>query len=307
MQKFIVREGSLWERSGNPEDLETIDSINKDLEKTATELSKLLIDFKLTIAVVSKAETRCFVYRGDQNKHHYILGINSGTFFNIKNWMNGTELFNSMLADSYIGINLNINLSKITEISTDLTVKALIYHEFAHIMRGHHGYINDAEDNNDKKERRKKCEIDADKWSAYVLVSDIHKHVRNLADNYGGDVYLISDCILEIMAASLYRCFSFYNQICTPETPYNPHPLIRATRISVGVGDNLLPTETFDLRALTRLQKILDGLSRAEAYVSTPMEQKDWDLAKIIELTNSENNLQNGFEKELVPFAPIKR
>jgi hypothetical protein len=265
---------------------------------------------KIHVVICARADTKVFAWPYSLANHEYILGINYGTFANISTQLKDDSLWSTMIEkSSYVH---NLPLPDLYILAAQITINALAYHEIAHIIRGHLSYYKDGKNisNQEGFSRKELCEVDADKWSSYLLGGDVLSLSKGIASHFFGVEQLFSPVaseILEILAISLYRCFAVYNhQAVKPSTLY-PHPLIRAIRVAVGAADNLETSSVEPSIALARLSSILSGLSYAEDYINDTLNlpQREWDIGK--EIINFEANYSDelkNLEHVLPPFFP---
>jgi len=181
-----------------------------------------------------------------------------------------------------------------------------------HIIRGHFGYrlegINISEE--ESAYRKKICEVDADKWSSYVLGGEILSHSKLIAQVLIGNEKsypLIATELLEILSIALYRCFAVYNHPTVRYSSLYPHPLIRATRIAVSAGDNIERGDIDINTIFSRLNSVLNGLAYAEENIEKEfgVHQKSWDLgAELVAFESNYSSALKDLEKNLIPFVP---
>jgi hypothetical protein len=296
LQSFLVREfskrfGPLWEPDAREladkhGDAYLADSVRHEIQAVfaSPQIRAQLPRLIAHVLILSRAETRCFVWPAPNGEPEYVLAMHIGTFANIRSLLEPQELWNPFRRD--LPFLTSLLPADFLRLVTHMVVSALAYHEVAHIMRGHTRYIEEAKARHDEVEatrRRKLCEADADKWSSYILGGDILHHARAISvANLGHDgahQTIISE-LLQVLAVALYRCFAVFNRADFPPPSLYPHPLLRATSVAIGTADNVEHGDVEFSNVLRRLTKVLTGLSRGEGYVRDQLAsiQRRWDI-----------------------------
>ncbi|MCU7841847.1 MAG: hypothetical protein KZQ94_21035 [Candidatus Thiodiazotropha sp. (ex Troendleina suluensis)] len=233
-----------------------------------------------------------------------------GTFSTIGLWLREETLWERII-DKSTHLR-NVNRQDFYRLAIQMAISAVAYHEVAHIVRGHNGYIYAGKLISDEIEiaRRKICEVDADKWCSFLLGGDILQNAKHLSlALYNTEkIYPhVAKELFEVLSVGLYRYLAVYNHPESRPSTLYPHPLIRTMRIAIGASDNLETNQLVPSDALNRLTSVLNGLIIAEEYIEGPYGflQRNWDLGE--ELMNFEKKYEKQLEelhKELIPFVP---
>ena len=260
------------------------------------------------VVVIPKAESRMFTYWRKSSPCEYVLGIHLGTFPNVRDTLNVQDLVKEV-PRPWVVLN-RLRDADVLRLATYVITRAILFHEIAHIVRGHFPYLDriKTEARTDSNAQRALCEVDADKWSSYVLAGDLWTHAKNLALQASIPLEIAVQELLAFTASCLYRWYAHFNtSVFTAPTCY-PHPLLRALRIAIGAADNIDRGETPPELALARASAALGGLSAGEIVVGrlTWPPQRDFDLgAEVIAFDVKYSSALTKLSRDLVTAAKL--
>jgi hypothetical protein len=261
--------------------------------------------------ILSSYEVRALTWRHGSEPHEYVLAMKTGMFERFSEILSQEELWRNLLPELKFLNTLDIR--NVTRIAVELGAFAIAAHEIAHIMRGHFGLQDSLLDEPQEMqvEYRKLLEVDADKWGAYLLAGQVMAMARKLMPIPIQLPYVLDMVAFElisVLAVSLYRCNSLYNQIGTKLPTLYPHPLLRAANIAIGAADNFSKNEDPE-HVRRRLLSALLGLANADEFGGRSMDlpQKAWDIGKeLVKFEASYNERLKALAQELVPHSPSR-
>lgn len=218
-------------------------------------------------AYLSAFEPRAFAYWCQETPKDYVIACTSGTSATIRQILTDAD-FQSLIPSDFIAVP-KLRAEDVTALAVSLTLMTILYHEVAHVSRFHLPYLVEKErdDPVGLPTARGLCEADADKWASYLIAPELLAQAngirRSLILPVSEEIVLRE--VLTLYGIALHLWFTFYNQMDLPISSIYPHPLIRSTRIAIGVVDNL-PTdrETVESIAIDRAASILHGLTAVE-------------------------------------------
>lgn len=227
-------------------------------------------------------EPRVFTYWRKQEPCTYVIACNIGTAALARRILVDND-FRTLLPDGCIALR-KINQDDVLTLAISLIFCTLLYHELAHVFRFHFPYKTEAEDKQqDMNEVQGMCEVDADKWSSYLIAPEISLHAAGIWRALG-KFTSIENIVREVLclyALALHLWFGFFNKKIFNIQTFYPHPLIRSTRIAIGASDNIDRDSSDISRAIERATFVLQGLASVEQLLlSDPSAcQKPFDLA----------------------------
>lgn len=203
---------------------------------TSAELQTKCPNLVVHIVVLPHADTRCFVWRHDSKPSEHVLAIHLGTFSGAIEIAQQPGLINFIRREC---VHLSmLNPDDLSRLAAYQLTFALVYHELAHIFRGHLGFTNSSELRSEINHaahvvlwRLAIAEADADRWSSVLLAGNVVSTARELSTAFWRrtNEELIAHELLLIAAACLYRQFARFNRHGFLYPSVYPHPLLRAT------------------------------------------------------------------------------
>lgn len=239
-------------------------------------------DIRVIATCLPRLEPRVFSYWRKQEPCTYVIACNIGTAALARRILADND-FRMLLPDSCIVLR-KFNQDDVLTLAISLIVCTLLYHEVAHVFRFHFPYKVEAEDKRqDMSEIQGMCEVDADKWSSYLIAPEISAQAGGIWRALGKTAGLenILREVLCLYALALHLWFGFFNKATFNIQTFYPHPLIRSTRIAIGAADNIDRNSVNPHLAIGRATFVLQGLASVEQLLlsksGTP--QRQFDLA----------------------------
>jgi len=263
------------------------------------------------VAILPRADVRAFVWRDKRRRHEFVLAMQIGTFEKFTELLASADLWRPLMPRmKYLSRLVDADFRRL---AVYMSVYAITCHELAHIFRGHIDFLESLPrtDSSRMLEGRKLCEVDADRWGAFVLAGKVQMQASGISQQMLRSQVAVHDIALEILTmlgAGLYRCYSLYNQVGTEHPSLYPHPFLRVANVTIGAADNLGLADGLG-QVRQRLASVLTGMACAEEFAaqSTDLPQKAWDVAS--ELIGFERKFRarlDAFSAELAPFSPAR-
>ncbi|MBS0984627.1 hypothetical protein [Gluconobacter cerinus] len=260
---------------------------------------------------------------GKSNKYDlYIIALNKGIFSGINKYISGNE-FESVLDKNFSSLK-NIPKKDLYRISMWSISKSIMYHELAHILRGHLEFlidekiinINDeyieiktndkhSEKSNNiekisKTEKIRLCENDADVHAARLFSANACTFTKKSNTEKQEEIYL---GIYSLIIFSSHILFSIFDQTSYGNESRYPQPVIRsaiyASQFSVEYSKNFPEIEFEKI-----FNVLLDSVAKSNDYcrnINIPPGKYDV-YRKFQEWKVTQMSLMNSFDKVLAKY-----
>ena len=242
---------------------------------------------RVSPAYLPNFEPSAFAWWNPTSPQQYVIACNQGTAELLSRELNRLDFWNLLSKESIL--RQRLCESELTALAVALTMGTIFYHEVAHIVRFHLPFLQERErtDLGEFNSWRNLCEVDADKWSSFLLAPEFLSQAKGIAKAFNireTEESLIHE-LLVLYGVVLHVWFAFFNQKRFHISSLYPHPLIRSTRIAIGVADNI-PAVSNQER-IHRASAVLKGLSVLEKANSLIAEtQHPFELGRELNAIN---------------------
>lgn len=254
-----------------------------------------------------------------EESEHYVIGIYSGTI---------TELFRVFSFPGYLSLlrdGLGAMASRsdweLQRYSLYFSSLFLVFHEFAHVFRGHLNYsaakgLDNAPwmegqtqtpgGSQEYTEKRHLSECDADATAGMLLAGEIQIHSKNIGERFQVNVASIREDLTVLAATAIHFLFCLFDHQCKSVHPYYPPPHIRSAIVHAHVATQLVSEGLDQTSTLAQVQR---GLMRAEALKTVlGLAKGPYELATAFASWQSVyRDRLSELTRTLVPFSPCNR